>query len=511
MRDGVRLLGDHLAPGTATPKGTVLIRTPYGRNLPNPVMNGTVFAARGYHVLLQSVRGTFGSEGVFRPMSQEAEDGQDTVAWLREQPWFDGNLATLGASYLAWSQWALLQDPPPELRTAVLYVGPHDFREAVFGTGAFTLGDFLGWSYQIAHQEDGLAGRLFSMVTSKRRLRPAQEGLPLADAAEPVLLGRAPWYREWLEHPDGDDPWWTPYRAGAALARLDIPVLLIGGWQDLFLDQTMAQYEALRARGADVALTVGPWTHLQAGMQGAGVLTRESVAWLDQHLASGPAARKSPVRAYRTGERAWHELPAWPPPADPATFHLRAGRRLTTTAPDGPEGVAEFVYDPADPTPSVGGRTLTGSMGVRDNRALEARRDVLTFTTDPLPTAVDVIGRPELSLTVAVDNPYADVFVRLCDVDPRGRSRNFADQYLRLDASVPAGEPQRLTLALDPCFHRLLAGNRLRLLIAGGAFPRFDRNRGTDGAGPAASRHTVDIAGSALTLPVAAAPPSTIR
>ncbi|MFI1989566.1 CocE/NonD family hydrolase [Actinoplanes sp. NPDC020271] len=511
MRDGVHLLGDHLAPDSGASRGTVLIRTPYGRNLPNPVMDGRIFAARGYHVLLQSVRGTFGSEGVFRPMAQEVEDGQDTVAWLREQPWFDGNLATLGASYLAWSQWTLLQDPPPELRTAVLYVGPHDFREAVFGTGAFTLGDFLGWSYQIAHQEDGLAGRLLSMVASKRRLRPAHEGLPLADAAEPVLLGRAPWYREWLDHPDGEDPWWTPYRAGAALAGLDIPVLLIGGWQDLFLDQTMIQYEALRARGVDVALTVGPWTHLQAALQGGGVLSRESVAWLDQHLADGPAARKSPVRAFRTGERAWHEMPAWPPPSEPVTFHLRSDRRLTTTAPDGPEGVAEFRYDPADPTPSVGGRTLTGSTGVKDNRALESRRDVLTFTTDPLPTAVDVSGRPVLELTVTVDNPRADVFVRLCDVDARGHSRNFADQYRRLDAALPAGEPQRLTLTLDPCFHRLLAGHRLRLLIAGGAFPRFDRNPGTDGRGLAASRHTVAVAQSRLTLPVPTAPASTIR
>lgn len=510
MRDGVRLRGDHLAPDGET-RGTVLIRTPYGRNVPNPVMSGRVLAARGYHVLLQSVRGTFGSEGVFRPMAQEAEDGQDTVAWLREQPWFDGRLATLGASYLAWSQWTLLQDPPPELRTAVLYVGPHDFREAVFGTGAFTLGDFLGWSYQIAHQEDGLAGRVFSIAASKRRMRPALEGLPTADAAEPVLLGRAPWYREWLAHPEAEDPWWTPYRAGSALAALDIPVLLIGGWQDLFLDQTMLQYEALRARGVDVALTVGPWTHLQAGLHGAGVLTRESVAWLDQHLADGPAARKSPVRAYRTGERAWHELPAWPPATDPAVFHLRAGRRLTTTEPDGPEGVAAFDYDPADPTPSVGGRTLIGSMGVKDNRALEARRDVLIFTTDPLPTAVDVTGHPVLDLTLTVDNPRADVFVRLCDVDPRGHSHNFADQYRRLDASAPAGEPQRLTLTLDPCFHRLLAGHRLRLQIAGGAFPRFDRNPGTGGAGFAAARHVVEIAGSRLTLPVAAAPPSTIR
>ncbi|MCO8272145.1 CocE/NonD family hydrolase [Actinoplanes sp. TRM 88003] len=148
-------MGDHFAPVTARPRGTVLLRTPYGRGFPTSVLNGRMFAARGYHVIIQSVRGTFGSGGRFTPMAQEAEDGQDTVAWLREQPWFDGRLATLGASYLGWAQWALMQDPPPELRVAVVYVGPHDFREAVFGTGAFTVGDFLGWSDMIARQEDG--------------------------------------------------------------------------------------------------------------------------------------------------------------------------------------------------------------------------------------------------------------------------------------------------------------------------------------------------------------------
>ncbi|WP_099343943.1 MULTISPECIES: CocE/NonD family hydrolase [unclassified Actinoplanes] len=511
MRDGVRLLGDHFTPVTDRPRGTVLIRTPYGRGLPTSALNGRLFAARGYHVLLQSVRGTFGSEGTFTPMAQETEDGQDTVAWLREQPWFDGRLATLGASYLGWTQWTLLQDPPPELHTAVIYVGPHDFREAVYGTGAFTLGDFLGWSDQIVHQEDGGLRRVLSMATAPRRLRPALAGLPLPEAAEPVLRGRAPWYRQWLAHPDGDDPWWAPYRAGAALDKVTVPVLLIGGWQDLFLDQTLQQYTALRNRGVDVALTVGPWTHLQVGLHAAGLVARESLAWLDQHLAGGPAARKSPVRVHRTGERAWHDLPAWPPPTEPATFHLRSGRRLTTTAPGPDEGVAAFTYDPADPTPSVGGRTLTGSMGVKDNRALEARPDVLTFTTDPLPTAVDVIGGPTLTLTVTVDNPHADIFARLCDVDPHGRSLNFTDQHRRLDPGHPAGEPHRLELTLDPCFHRLLAGHRLRLQLSGGAFPRFARNPGRVGGGLAASHHTIDVAGCRLTIPVATAPPLTIR
>jgi uncharacterized protein len=510
MRDGAVLLGDHFSPATQTPRGTVLIRTPYGRGFPTSALNGRIFAARGYHVLVQSVRGTFGSGGTFRPMAQETDDGQDTVAWLREQAWFDGRLATLGASYLGWTQWALLQDPPPELRAAVVYVGPHDFREAVFGTGAFTLNDFLGWSDQIAHQEDGNGlRRLLNMATAARRLRPGLDGLPLPDAAVPVLRGRAPWYREWLAHPDGADPWWGPYRAGTALHRVDVPVLLVSGWQDLFLEQSLEQYEVLAGRGVDVALTVGPWTHVEVATKGAAEVNRESLAWLDQHLAGGPATRSAPVRVHRTGEGRWHEMASWPPPSEPATFQPHADGTLTTASVAPSAGTAEFRYDPADPTPGVGGRTLSGSTGVKDNRELERRPDVLTFTTDPLPTAVDVIGSPVLHLAIAVDNPHADVFVRLCDVDERGHSRNFTDHLERLDADLPAGDVRHLSLTLDPCFHRLAAGHRLRLQISGGAFPRYARNLGTAGT-PAEgralepSKRTIHCAESRLVLPVAA-------
>jgi predicted acyl esterase len=152
-----------------------------------------LFAARGFHVVFQSCRGTFGSGGTFEPMVREVDDGHDTVEWLRGQPWFDGRLATMGLSYLGFTQWALLMDPPPELRTAVVRVGPHDFSEVAYGSGAFSLNDFLGWSDMVARQEDQNALRsLIGMATASRRLQPGLDGLPLADAAQTVLHGRAP-------------------------------------------------------------------------------------------------------------------------------------------------------------------------------------------------------------------------------------------------------------------------------------------------------------------------------
>ena len=168
MRDGVGLVADHYAP-VGPAHGTVLVRGPYGRTGINS-LSGRVYAARGYHVLLQSCRGTFGSEDAFQPMLREVDDGQDTVAWLREQEWFDGRLATLGGSYLGFTQWALLMDPPPELRTAIISVGPHDFNRATHGAGTFSLGDFLGWSEMVARQEEpGIVKGLVRMATADRR------------------------------------------------------------------------------------------------------------------------------------------------------------------------------------------------------------------------------------------------------------------------------------------------------------------------------------------------------
>lgn len=158
MRDGVELHATHYAPITTRPAGTILVRGPYGRSFPFNLVYAELYAARGYHVLLQSVRGTFGSGGEFVPMIHEADDAADTVVWLREQHWFTGTFATIGLSYLGYTQWALLADPPPELAAAVISVGPHDFHASSWGTGSFSLNDFLGWSDMVAHQEAPCCG-----------------------------------------------------------------------------------------------------------------------------------------------------------------------------------------------------------------------------------------------------------------------------------------------------------------------------------------------------------------
>ena len=480
MRDGVVLLADHYAPGGLPDRPTVLVRTPYGRGFGSALVAATPLAARGYHVLLVSCRGTFGSGRPFMPMVHEAQDGQDVVAWLRERDWFDGRLATWGPSYLGYTQWALALDPPPELRAMVVIVGLHDVAEAGRGQGPLEFQNLLFWSEIVAHQERDhpliAAARTF---TAERRLIPRLAALPIDEAAVELGGDQVPFFVEWVDHDSPEDGYWQPYRLGAALERVNAPVLLIGGWYDYFIDQTLRQYEILRERGVSTRLLIGPWTHFTVDQQ---IVMTESLAWLDHYAGGeGPEPPAAAVRIFVTGVGSWLDLSSWPGPhIRPQPWYLNAGGRLTEEPPTLDEERSIIRYDPADPTPSVGGRVMAITGGVQDNAALEARSDVLVFSTPPLEGPLEIRGRAEVTLHVAADSPHVDLFARLCDVDPAGLSRNVADRILRRDPTRPEpGRVETVTLSLDAAAHRFLPGHRIRLQLSAGAFPRYARNLGS--------------------------------
>ena len=500
MSDGTVLLADHYLPIITRPAATVLVRCPYGRGAPFSLLNAQILAERGFHVLMQSVRGTFGSGGRFEPMRGEASDGQDTVAWLRGQSWFDGRLATFGASYLGFVQWALAMDPPPELVAAVVFVGPHDFSRTAYRNGAFDLYNFFSWSDLIVHQEhvNALTG-MIRTVTADRRLRSALGRAPVRDGARDLLGTEAPWFDTWLEHPDLTDQFWTPLQCGAALERLSVPTLLVGGWQDIFIEQTIEQYSALTGRGMPTRLLIGPWNHVDSATR-SGPAYAESLAWLERYAGQDPVARDDAaaghsVRIWVGGAREWRELPDWPPAGQaPQRWYLGPDSTLSPHEPTaGAGGYMSFRYDPADPTPSVGGATLALNAGVRDNRPVEQRADVLVFTSEPLDEPVEIIGDVTAELHVTRDNPNADVFVRLCDVDPPGdaksRSRNVCDGIVRLTGLDPLSGTVRVSLI--GAAHRFGRGHRIRLQVAGGAFPRFARNPGNGQVDPPAKDFVV--------------------
>lgn len=481
--DGSPLLTDHYFPRAEGDFPTLLVRSPYGRGLPWSPMYGLLFAEQGFHVVLQSCRGTGGSGGAFDLWRNEAADGRATVSWLREQPWFDGTLGTVGPSYLGYVQWALALDPPPELKAMVVQVGLHDPYALFHADGALRLENALAVGAGMTYQHQGMAPFLRATLRLQRRLRDVTMAQPLRGAYASALGGEVPWLDEVMTHPDPKDTYWHGASLAKAAEGLGVPTALITGWHDVLADQTFEQYARLRRAGCETALLVGPWTHTSALQQGWPEVFAESLAWLRAHLCADPSGlRPTAVRVHIGGENTWRDLEDWPPSLAAAPWYPAPDGHLMQQAPTDSAPLTTFRYDPADPTPSLGGPLLSRTAGPRDNGPLEARDDVLTFTGPPLTEPVDILGPVSARLTISTDTGYADVFTRLCDVDPQGRSVNICDGLGRLRTTGEA--PSRITVPMSSTAHRFPAGHRIRWQISGGAHPRYARASGT-GQSPA--------------------------
>ncbi|MFE7706862.1 CocE/NonD family hydrolase [Streptomyces sp. NPDC057486] len=476
--DGSPLRTDHYFPRAEGNFPTLVVRSPYGRGVPWSPMYGMLFAEQGFHVVLQSCRGTGGSGGRFDLWRNEADDGQATVAWLRKQSWFNGLLGTVGPSYLGYVQWALALDPPPELKAMVVQVGLHDPYTLFHTDGALRLENALAVGVGMTYQHRGIGPFVRATLRLQRRLRAITTAQPLRGAHVSALGGEAPWLDDVMTHPDANDPYWLGASPGAAAERLSVPTGLITGWHDTLADQTFEQYDRLRRAGCETALLVGPWTHTSALQQGWPEVFAESLAWLRAHLCADPSGlRPTGVRVYVGGAGEWRDLDDWPPtPAATSWFPAPDGY-LTQQAPTDNTPLTSIRYDPADPTPSVGGPLLSRTAGPRDNGILEAREDVLTFTGPPLAEPVDVLGPVLARLSISTDTGYADVFTRLCDVDAQGRSVNVCDGLARL--RTVAETPSTVSVPMSSTAHRFAAGHRIRWQISGGAHPRYARNPGT--------------------------------
>jgi putative CocE/NonD family hydrolase len=487
MPDGVVLLGDHYRPaGAQGPLPVVLLRSPYGR----AGIAGAVFAAplarRGYQLFVQSTRGTFGSGGQFRPFLHEKDDGVATVAWLREQPWCDGRVAMTGASYLGHTQWAIAPYVDPPLECVALNVTAAKITTAFYDHRAPALQNGLNWSGQIGTQERGILPDLVPSPMLRGRVRRALRKLPLQAADVDVAGAPVAFWRDFVGHSDpGDDFWAGVDHHEADLSRLP-PVSMVTGWWDLFAAEQLRDFAAIRAAGVPARITIGPWLHAEPGEIKA--IGQQDVAWLDHHLNGGPAPSGPPVRLFVQHADTWLDFDQWPPPHTHAvSYYLRPAGRLGSDPEGGDSEPSWFVYDPADPTPSVGGPLLTPPAKQADNVSIEARLDVLTYTSDPFAADQDFIGPVSARIYVRTELEHADLFVRVCDVDTGGVSRNIVDGIRRLSPqTVPAADVEvgpdgimAVDLELFPTGYRLLAGHRLRVQVCGGSFPRYARNFGT--------------------------------
>jgi putative CocE/NonD family hydrolase len=483
MPDGVTLFADHYAPRSGPRRPTILIRSPYGRRGFFGAFSASPYVERGFQVLVQSCRGTAGSGGEFRYVRNERDDGLATIEWIKHQEWFSGELVMVGASYLGFVQWAIAADAGPELKAIVPQVTTSDCSHFRYQGGSYTLESSLGWSTMMANYAASGLGMsvLLGMWDRNRKLEKAYMHLPLNEA-DRIIIGRSTkLYQHVIEH-GPDDDYWKPVDFSARVGELTIPIYLMGGWYDLFLDWQLKDYQALRAAGRHPFLLVGPWVH--GDTSSASIMTRETLNWLRAHLNGDPSnLREAPVRLFVMGANRWRNFPDWPPPAQTERWYLQPGAVLAPTPPPTSEP-DRYRYDPADPTPAVGGNSLGSRkhMGAKDNRQLEARADVLVYTSAVLEHDMEVIGPVTAELYVRSSLQHTDFFARLCVVEPSDKSINLCDGIVRLtpDSMSPQADGSlRIQIDIWPTAYHFRPGQRIRMQVSSGAHPSFVRNPGT--------------------------------
>lgn len=493
MPDGVRLATDVVRPSGSSGHPVVVMRTAYDRTTAASTslqVDALGLARAGYAVVLQDVRGRYGSGGEFEPFVDEQADGRAVIEWCAQQPWANGQVAMAGISYNAFCQVAPAVTKPEPLGAIVPGLGPADIRSSWLHLGGvLNAGFHLSW----------LLGPL---LANDARVRDVEAALAAWD--QPAMASRAGldhevltdspaarWIEQWTA---GDGPFAGDGRIpdAGALTDLEAPALVVAGWYDVFCNGSL---ELATRAGERSALVVGPWDHAglplrrRSGDRDHGrsaelSLTLLQREWYDRHLRDEGAAPPK-ARVFVTGADRWATYDAWPPPSAPATRWLGPGTLTDTPS----AGVASLEVEGDDPTPALGGRIYPWEPDLRpgpfDQRARRARADVLSFSSDPLDRGHRCVGRAEATLTVDA-SPGAIVVLTLVDIHPDGSAWNVGEGV------ALCGGPGPTTIDLGFVGHEWRPGHAIGLDVSGAAWPRFPLVPGV---------RRLDLEACSLTLP----------
>jgi putative CocE/NonD family hydrolase len=528
MRDGVLLAADLYRPAGAGRVPVLLQRTPYNKTASLGLYQSYALRAAeaGFAVVMQDVRGRFNSGGVFNPFLQEQPDGYDTCAWIMEQPWSNGRIGMFGGSYVGMTQWQAALAGAPGLEAIAPHVTAADYHDGwTYQGGAFSLYFNYSWGTGLALEtaarrraidaNDPGAAIMIERADDLNRFLPMT---PLDHDADFIDL--APYYQDWLDHPDLD-AYWDHLNVAGRYDTLDIASLNMAGWHDIFLGGSLANYIGMSRYGTTerartgARLLVGPWSHQTASSGGPigsywpGVLSAPDaidlvgiqLRFFDRWLRDNDTGldTEPPVQIYVMGEHRWRKEERWPlERAEAVEFFLASGGRANTLSGDGrllrdvpgEEQAApdHYLSDPRDPVPTTGGQLCCpvhwSPSGVFDQRSVEARPDVLVYTTEPFAAPTEITGPVTVILYAASSAVDCDWTAKLVEVGPCGCARNLTDGILRARyrtsmreaALLTPGQVERYEIDLWSTSILLPAGHSLRLEIASSNFPRFDRN-----------------------------------
>jgi predicted acyl esterase len=478
LRDGAALAGDLYLPKAPGKHPTVVIQTPYNKDLIRPWFRGegrfgakTLFTREDFAFLVTDWRGRFASRAAQRPGRQLlGEDGFDTLAWVARQEWSNGKVGTWGPSALGRAQYETARANPPALVCAVPMVMPLNLRYEDYYPGGVLWKEFV----------DRLVGLGFPVQLVHAR--------PLKDAA---------WEALEPNYVKGSD--------------IRVPALLVGGWFDIYTDGVIAAFEEIRRTQPQARLLMGPWIHATDGARvgdlefanARNYSVRRAEEFFESCLLGKPRPKVPAVEYYVLGVNEWRTADQWPPRrSQPRAFHLTADRALSRKKAR-PFAV-KLPFDPANPVPTVGGHVLDQSLnpGPRDLRAkVESHPGAVTFSTPPLGRDLAALGKIRVELDVAASAPDADVSVILADVFPDGRSMQITEGIRRLSlrngpSKAEPLEPGRIYPVTVELTHTAIVfqkGHRIRLVVAGSNHPKHALNP--------AGRSEITISGGRLLLP----------
>ena len=517
MRDGVTLYADVYRPVGDGRHPVIVSKTPYStERFPSAYDAAVFFAQRGYVYAFVDVRGRHESDGAWEPFRNSERDGYDTIEWAAKQRWSDGKVAMQGGSYLGQNQWRAAQAAPPSLVTIFPMVASTSiYHDWITLNGGWRLSFNFGWGpvrqesrimqNPGAHTVEGLRAIHYDEV---------QKRLPLT--AMQKLVGRnAKFYDDWLANPDYND-YWKPLNAEEVFDKIAIPVHTFGGWFDIFSQGTLRGYVGMSHKGGTERarrmshIVIGPWGHgptqkfgaLDFGPTANVDANDLQLRWYDYWLKGidNGLATEPPVKLFVMGRNEWvyeREYPLARTDYRPLYFGSGGSAnsdtgdgRLTWTKPAGTSVTDRFRYDPANPVPSVGGNNCCGTptaAGPQDQRAVEGRRDVLVYTSEPLAEELEVTGPVKVVLYAASDAVDTDFVAKLVDVYPNGARYNMAEGIVRAryreslskpTALVP-GRPYRFEIDLVGTSVAFQKGHRIRVQVTSSHFPQFDRNPNT--------------------------------
>jgi putative CocE/NonD family hydrolase len=495
LKDGTRLDADVYRPAAPGPYPVLLQRQAYSRRIACSICyaHPAWYASHGYIVVVQDVRGRGTSEGTFRPGETEVEDGAETVEWASRLDGANGDVAMYGFSYQAYNQLLAAAGHCPSLKALAPAMGPWNPVHWAYENGALQMKHMIGWGIQITAE----AARRAGDDDAFNALQAVSGNLPFNGpiAAMPQLLQKYRHYShvmDWLETPP-DSPYWdsiSPVTRVDAIRARRLPMLFVGGWFDPFLPATIESFRALESSHENTRLIVGPWIHfpwtrktgaVDFGPEAQRNVDIDHVRFFDHVLKGVPnQAEHRRIELFDIGLKTWRQYQTLPD--DTRALFLGGTGRASMDAQDGtlglrptPEDNVEYiVHDPWRPAPTVGGY-YGAPPGPVDRRVTDERGDVLTFTTEALEDAIEVVGEPEVELDLTCDRPSFDLSCILSLVTSDERVFQISSGY----AHYRTAKPGRYQLKLAATCTTLGKGERLCLSIAGADYPAYPVNPGT--------------------------------